>query len=304
MTVTEKGRVFANFPRWRKGVPFAVAEVMPDGTPKPYPNKELNSWEIGQPVSEKFICVQAVVAHKGKLYILDTANPMFAGIISQPKVYVYDLNTDTLEKTYTFPENVVKKTSYINDLRIDDKKEKIYLTDSGAAGLVIIDINTGLYTRVLDDHPYTKAEADHLTFKGKVWKNTVHSDGIELDVKKDILYFHALTGYTLYGIKTGDLLDAEKLKTVKPFRLKTGAFDGMIIDDKGDIYFADLEKNKIQYLTPDRKRIKTLVEGDAVKWADTFSIYNGYLYFTNSRVNEAGGDISGLDFTINKVKLP
>ncbi|TXI92490.1 MAG: hypothetical protein E6Q33_06575 [Neisseriales bacterium] len=304
ITVSKDGRIFANAPRWRKGVPYSVVEIMPDKTIKPYPNESMNNWEIGNSISNKFISVQSVVAHDNYLYVLDTANPMFKGLIAEPRLYVYELNSNKLVKTYTFPANVVKKNSYTNDLRVDDKLSKIYITDSGAAGLIILDSKTGQFTRILDNHQYTKAEFDHLTIYGKEWKNTVHSDGIALDSKNDILYIHALTGYTLYGIKTSDLLNPKALKKAKPFSIKTSAPDGMIIDDNGNLYFGDLEHNKISYLTPDRKEIKTLVDGDEVKWPDTFSIYNGYLYFSNSRISETGGDISNLIFTIDKVKLP
>ncbi len=304
ITVTKDGRIFANAPRWRKGVPFSVVEIMPDKTIKAYPNESMNNWEIGDNISNKFISVQSVVAHGNYLYILDTANPMFNGLIAEPRLYVYDLNSNKLSKTYTFPQSVVKKNSYTNDLRVDDKKNKIYFTDSGAAGLIILDPKTGQFTRVLDNHPYTKAEFDHLTINGKEWKHAINADGIALDNKNDILYIHALTGYTLYGIKTNDLLNPNALKDAKPFVMKTSAPDGMILDDNGNLYFGDLEHNNISYLTPDRKEIKMLINGDNVKWPDTFSIYNGYLYFSNSRISETSGDISNLVFMINKVKLP
>lgn len=304
ITVTKEGRIFANAPRWRKGIPFSVVEIMPDKTIKPYPNKSMNNWEIGDNISNKFISVQSVVAHGNYLYVLDTANPMFKGLIAEPRVYVYDLKSNKLPKIYTFPPSVVKKNSYTNDLRIDDKKSKIYFTDSGAAGLIILDLKTGQFTRVLDNHPYTKAEFNYLTINGTEWKNTINADGIALDNKNDILYIHALTGYMLYGIKTNDLLNPKALKNTKPFIMKTSAPDGMIIDDNGNLYFGDLEHNSISYLTPDRKEIKFLVSGDDVKWPDTFSIYDGYLYFSNSRISETSGDISNLVFMINKVKLP
>jgi hypothetical protein len=47
--------------------------------------------------------------------------------------------------------------------------------------------------------------------------------------------------------------------------------------------------------------IHTLVEGEKIRWADTFSIYNNYLYFTNSRINEVTADISDMTFTLNKI---
>jgi hypothetical protein len=43
VTVSEDDRIFVNFPRWSQDVPVSVAEVMKDGSIKPYPNDEWNA---------------------------------------------------------------------------------------------------------------------------------------------------------------------------------------------------------------------------------------------------------------------
>jgi hypothetical protein len=58
-------------------------------------------------------------------------------------------------------------------------------------------MTSGKSTRVLDNHFSTKAEQSYLTFDNKKWENTINSDGIALDTKNDLLYFHALTA-TVY----------------------------------------------------------------------------------------------------------
>lgn len=73
--------------------------------------------------------------------------------------------------------------------------------------------------------------------------------------------------------------------------MKTPAPDGMIIDENGNLYMGDLENSSVVYLTPDRKEIRTLVQGGNISWPDTFAIYKDELYFTNSRIHEAVGDI-------------
>lgn len=303
ITMSENGRMFVNFPRWRDGVPFSVAEVLKDGSYAPYPNKEMNTWENGNKVSpDKFICVQSVVAYKDKLYVLDTKNPSMKQTIDVPVIYVFDIRTNKLIKTYHLPDST-KQTSYTNDLRVDDKTGKIYLTDSGAPGLIVVDIESGENYRVLDEHPYTTAEVSHINAGGKGYDGTIHSDGIALDRKNDILYFHALTGFTLYGIPTSQLI-SRKIDEKAIFSMKTPAPDGMIIDEKGNLYMGDLENNAVVYLTPDRQKIHTLVQGGNISWPDTFTIYNDELYFTNSRIHEAVGDISKMLFPVNKVKLP
>lgn len=303
ITISENGRMFVNFPRWRDGVAMSVAEVKKDGSYQPYPNKEINTWENGQEVEQdKFICVQSVVADKNKLYVLDTKNPSMKKTIDVPAIVVFDAETDELIRTYTLADST-KESSYTNDLRIDHKTGKIYITDSGAPGLIVVDIETGENYRVLDNHPFTTAEVNHINAGGKGYDGTIHSDGIALDTKNDILYFHALTGYTLYGIPTGQLISRE-IDEDKIFRMKTPAPDGMIMDEKGNLYMGDLEKSAVVYLTPDRKEIHTLVEGGDISWPDTFTIYNNELYFTNSRIHEAVGDISEMEFPVNKIKLP
>lgn len=306
VTVSDKGRIFANFPRWRDHVTHAVVEVYDNGESVPFPDESWNSWSLNAAVSDSvFIAVQSVVAHENTLYVLDTRNPLFKGVIDNPRIFAFDLPTRQLKNTYVLSENAFHKDSYINDLRVDKKRGKIYATDSGHAGLVVVDIASGDSFRVLDNHTSTLAETNELTFSNGVWKNTVHSDGIALDTKNDMLYYHALTGYNLYAIATKHLKpnNEENIELEVKLIKKTAAPDGMIIDDAGRLFFADLENDKILTLNLTDGNIDVFAEGTKVKWADTFSIYNNELYYTNSRINEVKGAISDLEFSINKIPL-
>jgi len=306
VTVSGNGRIFANFPRWRENVKHSVVEVFENGESTPFPNQEWNNWEIGKPIADSvFVAIQSVVAFGNTLYVLDTRNPQFKGVIENPRIFAFNLSSNQLMKTYILSQESFHKDSYINDLRVDKKNGKIYLTDSGHAGLVVLDINSGNSFRVLDNHPATLSETNQLTFSNGVWENTVHSDGIALDTQNDMLYFHALTGYNLYAISTKALM-TENNKTIEAgvkFIAKTSAPDGMVIDSSGHLFFADLENNKIMKLDISNGQISVVVEGEKIKWADTFSIYNNELYFTNSRINEARSGVSELEFTINKIRI-
>lgn len=304
VTVSNNGRVFVNFPRWRKGVHNSVAEVI-NGSSSSFPNKEWNSWEVGDTVeATKFVGVQSVVVYDNLIYVLDTRSPLFQEVLDAPRIFVFNIDSKTLEHTYILEKGTYHANSYINDLRVDKKNNKIYFTDSGNSGLVILDLKTEKFTRVLDNHSSTEAEVNFLTFDDKKWTNSVNSDGIALDIKNNKLYYHALTGYSLYSIPTKALIlnNDKEIENAVTFEAKTSAPDGMIFDKNGNLYYADLEHNKIMYRKPDGS-IRTLVEGDTVKWADTFSIYNGYLYYTNSRINEVTANISDMEFTVNKIEL-
>ncbi|PRP66944.1 L-dopachrome tautomerase-related protein [Nonlabens agnitus] len=306
VTLTADGRIFVNFPRWREGVKNSVVEIKADQSQQSYPNEVWNAWEIGQPTQmDQFVGVQSVIAFENELYVIDTRSVKFQEVLDAPRIYVFDLESDELKKTYTLGTSSYFPDSYINDLRVDPIKNMIYLTDSGHAGLIVIDRESGNSRRILNEHPSTTAEQSYLTFDGKKWEGTINSDGIALDAVNNQLYYHALTAYSLYSIPTDDLLtQSEKQIDQSVTDLgTTAAPDGMILDANGNLYFADLEHNKIQYRKPDGS-IHTLVEGDKVRWADTFSIYNNELYYTNSRINEATGDISNMTFTLNKTPLP
>ena len=101
VTVTDKGRVVVNFPRWREKIPCSVAEVGRDGGYIPYPDERSNRWEQGDSgKGDAFVCVQSVVADGVRLYVIDTKNPMIGTTIATPALYVYDLHTDKLITKY------------------------------------------------------------------------------------------------------------------------------------------------------------------------------------------------------------
>lgn len=305
VSVSKSGRIFANFPRWREGVENSVVEVSANGKIISYPDKKWNKWKLGESISDSvFVAVQSVLVHNNELYVLDTRNPLFKGVQNAPRLFVFDLSTNSLKDILILSSKSYKPNSYINDLRIDEKNNCIYMTDSGKPGIVVLNLSTKESKRVLDNHYSTQAETDHLIFNGVKWNNTVHSDGIALNSNTNRLYYHSLTGYNLYSVATEILNNGDKEEIEADVKLvaKTAAPDGMIFDNKGNLYFADLENNKIQYLTPNGK-INTLYEGEKVKWADTFSIFNGYLFYTNSRINETQDGVSDLTFSINKIKI-
>ncbi len=305
VSVSHDGDVFISAPNWRDGVEFAVAEVNSETKAiAPYPNQKFNSCVADSIVKDDcFLAVQSVIAHKDKLYVLDTRNPKFKTVKDAPRIFVFDLKTDEMVSVLTLSERAYHPDSYINDLRIDEKTQRIYMTDSNHPGPVVYNLKNDNSYRILNEHKSTTAEVESLDIAGTPFKNTIHSDGIALDRINDTLYFHALSGYTLYAINTKDIknnaITAEAVWEVA----QTGAPDGMVYADNGNLYLADLEKHAIEYLTPAHE-LRTLISGKNVNWADTFSIYNNHLYYTNSKIQDAGADVSNIDFEVFKIALP
>lgn len=313
VTVAADGRMFANFPRWRKNIPFSVVELKENGEHVPYPDKEWNTWN-GKPEKFKFTCVQSVYAHGKSLFVLDPASPNMEGVVGRPALYEFDLTTNKLANAWTFNNDVAPKKSYLNDVRIDDAANKAYITDSGMGGIVVLDMATGKSIRVLADHPSTKAESIVLTVEKKPFlvkgaAPKIHSDGIALDPEEKRLYWHALTGYHLYSLPTevlrGDVNEDKVEEKVSNMGV-TPAPDGMIFDRNGNLYMADLERNAVSYRTP-KGDMKILIQDERIKWPDTFAIdQDNNLIFTDSLLQDTplGEPVDDLTFSIYKVSLP
>src|SRR3954451_17011738 len=75
VTVSKRGRLFVNYPRWSDIYLNAVVEVLPDGSARPYPDEPWNGWDRKPATaSEHFVCVQSVVADENdSLWVLAAA---------------------------------------------------------------------------------------------------------------------------------------------------------------------------------------------------------------------------------------
>ncbi|MFP5386563.1 MAG: L-dopachrome tautomerase-related protein [Bacteriovoracia bacterium] len=310
VTASEEGRLFASFPRWREGVPFSVVEIFAGGVTKPYPNAEWNAWN-GTPDPNKFTSVQSVYAHKNHLYVLDPASPEMKGVIGNARLFRFDLSTNQLDRAWYFDQKIAPTNSYLNDVRIDEEEKKIFITDSGIGGIVVIDENSGETRRLLDKHPSTKAEDVTLVVDQEKFDRRVHADGLAISPIDDMLYYQALTGRTLYRVPTDVLKtdikhETQIVKNVENLGT-TPATDGMVFDNRGNLYMADLEKSSITYRTPEGE-IKTLVKDNRLEWPDTFTVDErmNELIFTDSHLQsaEVGKSVEDITFTIYRVSLP
>ena len=305
ITVSDEGRIFTTFPRWREGVPYTLAELV-DGQPRPYPSAELNAWDVGQAPGDKLVNVQSAIAVGDTLYVGDTRNPLMEGLITQPRIHLFDLRTNELLRTYELAPSATVQATYVNDLRVDRGRQLVFFTDSGRGGLIVLDLRSGESWRLLDGHPSVQAEVDTLNIAGTLFTMPIPSDGIAIDTVGDRLLYHALSGYTLYAIPLDALAQRDTATAAAAVTTvaTTPAPDGMWRVTGGTI-MADLEAQAVVLVT-DGGQVTTLVEGEEVGWADTFSAGDGFLYFTNSKLQEAGvgKDVSGMTFPIYRIPLP
>lgn len=296
VAVSREGRIFVNYPRWSDDVPVSVAEVTGFRTIRPYPDAEWNRWDPSRDPATRFVCVQSVVVDdRNRLWILDPANPRFAGVVpGGPKLVEADPETGKVARTILFPPEIALENSYLNDLRIDTRREVAYITDSGIGAIVVVDLAAGRSRRLLSDHPSTKSEGIVLTIGGKPWLRggkpmDVHADGIALTPDGEYLYYQALTGRHLYRIATRwlrhEYLDPKELGAKVETVGETGAADGILFDSDGSLYLSALEHDAVRRLTPDG-RLETVVQDPHLSWPDSFALTpEGDLLVTTTQIH-------------------
>jgi len=300
VAVSTEGRVFVNFPRWSPYVTYSVAELLPSGDVKPYPNAAVNAWREGAAEDSHFVCVQSVVCdRRNSLWILDTGNPFLTGVREGgAKLVQVDLATDQVVRTYSFDTLAAPRESYLNDVRIDRESGFAYLTESGLGALLVLNLENGECRRVLDNHFSTEAEdievkvgqAALVGADGRPMR--VHADGIALTPDNAYIYYQAMTGRTLYRIPTEALRKADlsdkRLGEYVEVVAKSGVCDGMVLDREGRLYLSAVEQSAIKRLNLDGQ-FEIVAQDPRISWPDSFSLLpDGSVCFTTSRIHEQG----------------
>lgn len=289
VAVSQKGRIFVNFPRWSDDVPVSVAELK-DGAVVPFPNATWNTWTPETKDPQRFVSVQSVVIDdQDRLWVLDTGNPRFQGVTGSPRLHQFDLKRNELVRSYTFTPEVSSGDSYLNDVTFDTPREVAYLTDSQAGGLVVLNLVSGNARKVLAQHASTHAEQKPLTVMGRELKKLVQSDGLALSQDRGTLYWAALTGHVLWSIPTEALrdlkLDDEGLAARIERAQDIGATDGILRDREGALWLGGLEDSTIHRYVPGGK-YEQVLRDERLSWPDSFAQGpEGHIYVTTSQIH-------------------
>lgn len=310
VTVSERGRLFVNFPRWTEDSPVSVAEVMKDGSLRPYPDEHWNAWRNVRrdelDPGRHWVCVQSVVADgRGSVWVVDPAAPAVDGLVpGGPKLVRIDLATDRVTQVIRFAPDVAIPGSYLNDVRFSHDGKHAFLTDAGQRGaLVVVDLASGKARRVLDGHPATQPEkgvavrTDGRPLRYPDGRPVLFAaDSIALSSDGAWLYWKALTGTTLYRIQsaalTGKGLAGEDLAGQVQSYGQVGPTDGLWIGRGADIlYLTSIEDNAIKARKLSEGpagALRTVLQDPRLRWPDTFSEGpDGSLYVTASRIQDS-----------------
>tara|TARA_B100000678_G_scaffold112927_1_gene94405 strand:- start:484 stop:1623 length:1140 start_codon:yes stop_codon:yes gene_type:complete len=274
----DQGRILVAGPRWT-GSSGPSLGVIQAGQVQPYPDAAWNSWAPGRDVTRSFVNVNAIHRDReGTMWVVDTGSPMFGGdpLPGGAKLVRIDLNTNRVLRVYPLANEIALPGSYVDDIRINGRHA--YLTDAGKQpGLIVLDVETGILRRVLDNHPSTVAPTDrHIVLSKSIIRQAdgqplrVNADPLELSPDGKWLYYGTLLGpwskiETRY-LDDASLSAAELAEHVEPWA-DLPPVGGTAMAGDGSLYFTELLTNSVKRRLPDGK-IETLVIDPRLHWID------------------------------------
>lgn len=303
IAVSSAGRVFVTFPWLDRQPAVAVGELTPTGKTVPYPNAAWNDWDAqpGPSALRAIVSAQALTITQERggeyLWVLDSGNPRQRGVIvAGPKLFKIDLADDTIAQVFYFDhQRDFAPDSLLSDLRVDPYTHTAYLSDAQRGGLYVVDLKQRQTRAVLTDHASTQPEPGvSPTSLQRSADSAAHDAsrlgvaGLELSTDRRFLYYHALSGRTLYRVPTATLRDAKAgpqdvADAVENLGTTGSAMDGLMFNRATDeLYMAALEHHAV-FIRRATGNIETLVADERLRWPDSIAMgHDGYLYLTAS----------------------
>lgn len=305
--VDQRSIIYVAVPRWADGIPATMNYIT-------FKDKDVclhafPSWEWNQ--AGNVDALQSVMGYEidecNRMWILDQGKIAYAP--SEPgsqKLVIWDLNSNEMIDCIRIPDEIAPyRTSFLNDIVVDNKNGFAYITDSGngwpnhpvVGGIIIYNIKTKTFRRVLNEH-YSTQDFPGFIFdidNRPVYSNTpmkLGADGIALSADRSTLYYCPLTARNLYSINTSLLRNYNTPlevinRSVRYLGSKGTTTDGMCADNKGNIFYTMLEGKGIGFYSPHNNHFHKLISEDRMLWVDGVAFdQNGSIIFNSNRLNQ------------------
>jgi sugar lactone lactonase YvrE len=272
-------------------------------TPFPTPGKKESPAEADALALD---AIQAVkVDASGVAWLLDNGRRSELS----PKLIGWDLNKGRLLRIFNLVAPAVSPGSYCTGLVVDPAGGFAYVSDPANgkdAGLIVINLQTGLVRRVLSGDVTVQPEInlplnEHLSLGLETRRidgtqSIPHSgiDSMTMDRKGEWLYYAPLLSSRVYRIPGAMLRDS----SVHP-GLLAGAIEayaakplsrGMIMDAKNNLYVGDIGGRSIGMIDAKERRYRALVTDARLLWPEGLTFgHDGRLhFFSPTRMGQTG----------------
>ncbi|XP_022115593.2 protein yellow [Pieris rapae] len=255
-------RVWVTIPSWKQGVPATLATVPRSGgvvSPRlvPYPDWSYHRAFISDqdPCSGLTSVFRISIDQCGRLWVLDSGQIDSTDSPKQicpPTIVVFDLNTDTLLARYKIPEKYVLQDSLFSNIIVDSRSPDcsdlhVYITDTWRFGLLVFRERDSEFWRFSHHLFYPDPLASNFTLHGLNFQWSDGIFGLALTpinyYSERILYFHAMSSYREFSVKTSVLRDSS--------RVNSSATEFNLVGDSRGIYgqssASAIDKNGVMF---------------------------------------------------------
>ena len=290
IAVGPNGRIFLSVHEFYAR-PLRVVELLKDGSTRPYPTPEWATAAQQQEQGGLYGVLGINIDKNGILWLLDTSGPERAG-----RLVAWDTQNERLQRVIYLAKPVISDNSFLNDFAIDTKNQAIYIADTGAGAIIVVDLNTGQARKVLHSAKQTKAENIDMVIDGQVVKlggqaARLGVNPITISHDFSFLYFGAMNGTSVYKVATKDLLNTQLseqalLASVTRYGDKPIS-DGITIDNAGNVYVTSITDDSIGVTKPDGSYLR-MVKQDDLSWPDGLSVGpDDYIYATINELHRS-----------------
>ncbi|RZC35853.1 MRJP domain containing protein [Asbolus verrucosus] len=300
-----KNNFYIAMPRVRDGTPVTLGYISTENSTKinprikPFPNWEMN--ELGD--CDHLESVQSMEVDKnGTMWVLDGFR--IKNNQCPPKLILFDLNDDNkILQDFTFPEWIcLSRGGFLNDIVIDDNDgDFAYITDNSPIdpGLIVYSREQNRAWKIRDASMFPEIDASNFVVGGLEFKALAPIDGIALSPNRNgsrFVFYCSLSGLNLYAIRT-DILKSEETclggfwrYEVKKIGQKQAQSDGLVVDNKGDLYYGLLPLHgvgKWNIYKPFSTAEIVAQNNETMIWTDSFALDDkGFLYLLANNIHK------------------
>ncbi|XP_027854027.2 protein yellow-like isoform X2 [Aphis gossypii] len=298
-----RDKLFITVPRWKAGVASTLNYVSLGSEPEnrspnliPYPSYEQN--RLASNSTDRIVSVFRInVDACDRLWLVDTGLQDVWGEavpVQTPKLMVFDLNTDTLIRQYTFKADDMKPDSFFANIIADTTKETCddafaYIPDLGGYGLVVYSFASNTSWRVKHHFFHFDPLSGNFHVGGQNFQWTDGIFGVALSpVKEDgyrTLYFHPLSSTREFCVSTHIVQNASiasdsyyEYKVLGSRGPNTQASGSSLDENTGALFYTQINKDGVGCWNSFRN-------------ADEYSADTNYLVASDSQTLEFPNDL-------------
>ena len=282
--VSRTGRVFTSFPTRNEFPSFHVGELRGGVTVSFLPRD----------VNESLVNVSNIfIDDADRLWILDSGKLAGRPVNkSAARLICVNITHRMVLQTFRIPSELLESNSTLANVRVDSQQNIAFISDGGAGGLIVLDLESGKGWLGLDRSvQQTRANAKFLALPtGNYYPIMPNIAALALSEDRRTLYFTPLIETKIYSIPTHILRDRSLRSHDRARYIMTEARDAFpsagMVERSGVLYFGDVRHDRVASLHLMTHRVSEMKTPTPIRWADGFSLDSrGNIWFTESESN-------------------